>query len=98
MIDTVLAFNADEGMVDTVVVDTVGECHRRLMEEASNRARSVPRSTSTGTSASTSNGSAVPCEKPVTTVFICHDHPVRTKRPGRWSASPTGTSNPALRN
>jgi hypothetical protein len=97
MIDTVLALNADEGMVDVVVVDTVGECHRRLLEEASDRAIRPAINHYGDVSVHLERFCRALCEKPVSTVFICHDHPVKDESAGQMVRLPwTGTTNPAL--
>jgi hypothetical protein len=97
MIDTVLALDADERMVDTVVVDPVGECHRRLLEEISNRAVRPTMNQYGDVSVHLERFCRALCEKPVTTVFICHEHPVKDEATGQMVRLPwTGTTNPAL--
>lgn len=97
MIDTVLALKADEGFASVVCVDTIGECHRRLMENASDRAIRPAINIYGDVSVHLERFCRALCELPVTTVFVCHDHPVKDEATGAIVRQPwTGTSNPSL--
>ena len=97
MIDTILALKAEEGIAEIVVVDSIGECHRRLLEEASDRAIRPSRNQYGDVSVHLERFCRALCELPVTTVFICHDHPVKDEAVGQMVRLPwTGTTNPSL--
>jgi len=97
MIEVVTELKSGSAMIDTIVVDPVGELHRRLIEEMSNRAvrPSLPQYGDTSTHVE--RFCRALCELPVNTVFICHDYPVKDEASGQIERLPwTGTTNPAL--
>jgi hypothetical protein len=97
MVDTILAVRAEERIAEIVVVDTVGECHRRLLEEASDRAIRPAINTYGDVSVHLERFCRALCEEPIVTVFVCHDHPVKDEATGQMVRLPwTGTTNPAL--
>lgn len=80
-----------------VIVDPVGELHRRLLEESSNRAIRPVLNAYGDVSTYVERFCRHLCESPVTTVLVAHDHPVKDEGNGDVERLPwTGTSNPAL--
>jgi hypothetical protein len=82
---------------DTVVVDTVGELYRRLLDEVSDDAlrKTLPQYGDTSTYVE--RFCRMLCEAPVNAVFVCHEAPVKNEASGEFESLPlTGTSNPAL--
>jgi AAA domain len=85
------------GMVDTVVVDTVGELYRRLLDEVSDDAlrKTLPQYGDAGTYVE--RFCRALCEAPINAVLVCHEAPVKNEATGAFEVLPlTGTSNPAL--
>lgn len=84
---------------DAVVIDPVGELHRRLLEETSNRAVRPVIQAYGDASTYVERFCRHLCEAPVTVVFVAHDHPVKDEGDGSVERLPwTGTTNPALGN
>jgi hypothetical protein len=85
----------DKREVATVAIDPVGELHRRLMEEQSNRAIRPSRDTYGDVSKYIERFCREMCERDVNVVIVAHDRPVEND--GRVESLPwTGTSNTAL--
>jgi hypothetical protein len=98
MIELVTQLRAgDSELPRTIVVDPVGELHRRLIEEASNRAVRPTLPQYGDTSTHIERFCRALCELEVMTVLVCHDYPVRDEASGQIERLPwTGTTNPAL--
>lgn len=89
--------NAEVRMLDTVVVDTVGDLHRRLLEEESKRAIRPSLNQYGDVSTHIERFCRWLCEMPVNAIFVCHDYPVKDEASGIVERLPwTGTTNPAL--
>jgi hypothetical protein len=89
--------NGSARMVDTVVVDPIGELHRRLLEDASKRAIRPTLPMYGDVSVHLERFCRKLCELPVNTVFVCHEFPVKDEASGQFERLPyTGTTNPAL--
>lgn len=81
----------------TVVIDTIGELYRLIIEDASKRAVRPTLNQYGDTSVYLERFCRSLCEAPVNAVFICHDHPVQDEAAGETLVMPfTGTSNPKL--
>ena len=84
-------------MVNTVVLDPVGELHRRMLEEASNRAIRPTLNQYGDTSTYIERFCRMLCDAPINAVFVCHEQPVKDEASGGFERLPyTGTTNPAL--
>jgi hypothetical protein len=84
----------------TIVIDTVAELHRRLLEEQSNRAvrPSLPVYGDVSTHIERFCRSLV-MSPGTNVVFVCHDQAIKDDASGEFIRKPyTGTSNPALGN
>jgi hypothetical protein len=96
LIDVHEALRKDD-TAECVVVDPVGELHRRLLEERSKRAIRPSIDAYGDVSVHVERFCRSLCEMPITTVFVCHEHPVKDESTGTMERLPyTGTSNPAL--
>lgn len=83
--------------MEVVVVDPVGELHRRVIEEMSSRAVRPSLNQYGDTSTHVERFCRHLCEAPVTAVFVCHEHPVKDESTGQMERLPwTGTTNPSL--
>src|SRR5579875_435622 len=81
----------------TVVVDPVGDLHRALLEEASDRAVRPTLNAYGDTSTYVERFCRSLCQAPVNVVLVCHDYEVRDEATGEVMRLPwTGTSNPRL--
>ena len=81
----------------TVVIDTIGEQHRRLLEELGQRAISPSLPTYQAVNVHLERFWRALCEAPINVVFVAHDMPVKDEATGEVERLPaTGTSNPAL--
>jgi hypothetical protein len=79
---------------DVVVIDTIGELHRRLMEEASGRAVSPSLPTYQAVGVHLERFCRMLCEAPVNVVFVAHDHPTKDESNGMVERLPfMGTSS-----
>jgi hypothetical protein len=86
-----------EPVIRTVVIDTVAELHRRLLEEASDRAVRPTLNQYGDTSTHIERFCRFCCEAAVNCVIVCHETPVRDEASGQFERLPyTGTTNPAL--
>jgi hypothetical protein len=86
-----------ERVWDTVVVDTVGELYRRLLDEVSDDAlrKTLPQYGDAGTYVE--RFCRALCEAAINAVFVCHEAPIKNEATGEFESLPlTGTSNPAL--
>lgn len=95
--EIVEAFAKPQEIISTVVVDTVGELYRRLLDEVSDDAlrKTLPQYGDTSTYVE--RFCRALCESPVNVVFVCHEAPVKNEASGEFESLPlTGTSNPAL--
>jgi hypothetical protein len=64
----------DQNIISTVVVDTVGELHRRLLEEFSNRSINPPLQVYKETTVQVERFCRMLCMLPdVNTILVCHD-------------------------
>lgn len=82
---------------DTVVVDTVGDLYRRLIDEASGGAVRPSLQNYGDTGTHIERFCRHLCEAPVHVVIVCHEHPVKDESTGVIERLPwTGTTNPAL--
>lgn len=89
--------NGAAKLVDTIVVDPIGELHRRLLEEQSNRAIRPTLQAYGDVSVHLERFCRRLCELPVNVVFVCHEFPVKDEATGTIERLPyTGTTNPAL--
>jgi hypothetical protein len=80
----------------TVVLDTVGEAHRILLEEASNRAVRPAINTYGDVATHLERFCRAMTEWPVNAVIVCHETVQKDEEAGRFEHIPfTGTSNPA---
>jgi hypothetical protein len=87
----------DARMIDAVVIDPIGELHRRLLEEESKRAIRPTLNQYGDVSVHLERFCRALCELPVAVVFVCHEHPVKDEATGTIDRLPyTGTTNPAL--
>lgn len=85
------------GQMKSVVVDPVGELHRRLMEEQSKRAIRPSINIYGDVSVHLERFCRFLCEAPITAVFVCHEYPVKDEATGQMERLPwTGTTNPSL--
>lgn len=97
LVDVVRALG--DGTLDagTVVVDPIGELHRHLLEEASNRAVRPTLNQYGDVGVHLERFCRALCEAPVNTVLVCHEQPVKDEASGVIERLPwTGTTNPAL--
>jgi len=88
---------AKSGTYDSIVIDTVGELYRIILEEQSGRALSprIQDYGNTGTHIERFCRALV--EEPVHTVFVLHENPVKDEDSGVIERLPfTGTKNPVL--
>lgn len=95
--EIVHAFSQPQDVFQTIVVDTVGELYRRLLDEVSDDAlrKTLPQYGDAGTYVERLCRAL--CESPVNVVFVCHEAPVKNEATGEFESLPlTGTSNPAL--
>jgi len=82
---------------DTVVIDPVGELHRRLLEEASNMAVRPTMNQYGDVGTMIERFCRFMCEAPCNTVIVCHELSIKDEELGRFERVPfTGTNNPAL--
>jgi hypothetical protein len=82
---------------DTVVVDPIGELHRRLLEEASGRAVRPTLNQYGDVGTHLERFCRMLCEAPVNAIFVAHETPVKDEASGTMERLPwTGTTNPAL--
>lgn len=89
-------YNADTGF-STVVVDSVGELYRLLLEEESKGAIRPTLNQYGDTTSNVERFCRAMCKSPLHAVFVCHDHPVRDEASGETERLPwTGTGNPKL--
>jgi len=95
LIDVMAAAKA--GSYDSIVIDTVGELYRIVLEDLSGRALS-PRIQDYGnTGTHIERFARALVEEPVHVAFILHEHPVKDEDSGQIERMPyTGTKNPAL--
>lgn len=81
----------------TVVIDTVGELYRLILEEESKGAVRPTLNQYGDTGSNIERFLRAMCKAPVNAVFICHDHPVKDEAAGEMVVLPwTGTTNPKL--
>ena len=86
-----------ERFFDTVVVDPVGELHRRMLEEASDRAIRPTLNQYGDVGTQLERFCRMLVEAPVHAIFVCHETPVRDEASGTFERLPfTGTTNPTL--
>jgi hypothetical protein len=97
-VSNAIAQQTDQGqVVETVVIDTIGELHRRLIEEASDRAIRPTLNQYGDTSVHIERFCRYLCEQPVNVVIVCHEIPTKDEATGTIERLPfTGTSNPTL--
>jgi len=101
LIDVVLALEAQgegpERVVESVVVDTVGDLHRRLLEGESNRAIRPTLNQYGDVAVHIERFCRRLCELPVNVCIVCHEYPVKDETTGGMERLPwTGTTNPSL--
>lgn len=98
LVDVHEALSKDTGILRTVVVDPVGELHRRMLDQFSKRAISPTLPTYQVVSVHIERFCRSLCEMPnVSAVFVCHEQPVKDEATGNFERLPwTGTTNPAL--
>lgn len=95
--DIYAALAQEQNLIETVVVDPVGELHRRLLEEQSKRAIRPTLPQYGDVSVYVERFCRYLCEAPVNAVIVCHEHPVKDESSGQVERLPyTGTTNPAL--
>jgi len=96
-VSNAIAQQGTDRMVETVVIDPIGELHRRLLEEASNRAIRPTLNQYGDVGVHIERFCRYLCEQPVNVVICCHESPVKDETTGALERLPfTGTSNPAL--
>lgn len=76
MVDVTMEVFSPETKFKTVVIDPVGELHRRLLEEQSNRALSPSLPTYGNVSTHLERFMRKMCEAPLNAIFVCHDLPI----------------------
>jgi hypothetical protein len=97
LIEVITELRAEGNTLDSVVVDPVGELHRRVLEDQSARAVRPSLNQYGDTSTHIERFCRALCELPVTAVFVCHEYPVKDEGSGQLERLPwTGTTNPAL--
>jgi len=97
IVDVVTEVRSEAPTLDSVVIDPVGELHRRVLEDLSTRAVRPSLNQYGDTSTHIERFCRALCEAPVTTVFVCHEYPVKDESSGQLERLPwTGTTNPAL--
>lgn len=92
-----LSVAADAGELPAVVVDPIGDLHRLLMEEVSNRAVRPTLSQYGDVATHLERWCRHMCEAPTNFVIVAHDNPVQDEGTGtvdRWPY--TGTNKPTL--
>lgn len=97
LIDVVNAIESGQTVVNTVAIDPIGELHRQLLEEASDRMIRPHLDHYGDTTVHIERFCRKMCELPVNFVIVCHETPVRDETSGVIEKLPyTGTTNPAL--
>lgn len=87
----------ESGDYRSVVVDPVSDVYRLILEDLSGRALSPQIQQYGDTGTYLERFCRELCEKPVNTVFVCHETAVKDEDSGGFERLPfTGTSNPAL--
>ena len=82
---------------DWIVLDPVGELHRRLLEDMSGRAIRPTLNQYGDAATYIERFCRGICESPYKSVFVCHDWPIKDEATGVMERLPwTGTTNPAL--
>ena len=97
MNEVAIAFSQPQNVFSTIVVDTVGELYRRVLDEVSDDAlrKTLPQYGDAGTYVE--RFCRAMCEAPVNVVLVCHEAPIKNEASGEFESLPlTGTSNPAL--
>lgn len=96
MIQVALAVQQDQDVIDTVVVDTMNELHRRLLEELSNRAIRPTLNQYGDTAVHIERFCRMLCEADVHAVFVCQEVEVKDEATGVIERLPfMGTGNTA---
>lgn len=84
-------------IVESVVVDPVGELYRRYIEELSKRSVSPSLNHHLTTGVQIERFCRFLCTAPVNAIFVTHELPVKNESTGEvWSLPFTGTQNPSL--
>jgi AAA domain len=97
LVDVHEALYQQPRMVDTVVVDPIGELHRRLLDEFSGRAVRPTLNQYGDVATHVERFCRMLCEAPVNVVLVCHEQPVKDEASGQMEKLPwTGTTNPSL--
>ena len=96
-VSNAIAQQGEARIAETVVIDPIGELHRRLLEEASNRAVRPTLNQYGDVGVHIERFCRYLCEQPINVVICCHETPVKDEATGTVERLPfTGTSNPAL--
>jgi hypothetical protein len=95
LVDVATEFQAGERDEKTIVLDSVGEAHRILLEEASDRAVRPSLPTYGDVSTHLERFCRALCDLPVNVVFVAHEMAIKDEESGHFERLPlTGTSNP----
>ena len=97
LVEVINELKSPQPSIDAIVVDPVGELHRRLLEELSNRAIRPSRDHYGDVSTHVERFCRALCQLPQTTVLVCHDWSLKDEATGVLERLPwTGTTNPSL--